>query len=105
MGMNLNGVPASCGPMGSGSFVNDPRGYQGLDAAGNLGWAVASDTTWTTYTAELRMTRLSTIGATTTLYCKTRSTNPAPAGGSYASGAPNIAIPANALGTYILVAK
>ena len=104
MGMNLSGTPATCSPIGV-SFVNDPRGYQGLDAAGNLGWATASDTSWKTYTAELRMARVSALGGTTTLYCKTRSTDPAPAGGSYASGAPNIAVPANSLGTYILVAR
>jgi hypothetical protein len=102
--MQTNGVPATCGPIGE-EYVNDPRGYQGLDAAGNLGWAISTDPTWATYSAELKMARVSSLGGTTTLYCKTRSTNPAPAGGSYASGAPTIATAANSLGTYVLVAK
>jgi hypothetical protein len=104
IGMQTNGVPATCGPIGE-EYVNDPRGYQGLDAAGNLGWAISTDPTWATYSAELKMARVSSLGGTTTLYCKTRSTNPAPAGGSYASGAPTIATAANSLGTYVLVAK
>jgi hypothetical protein len=33
---HLNGTPNNCGPIGVG-FMNDPRGYPGLDAAGNLG--------------------------------------------------------------------
>ena len=105
MGLTLNGSPSGCSLGGSGSYVNDPRGYQGLDAAGNLGWALAADTTWKNYTTEMRMARLTTVGMTTTLYCQNRSTDPAPAGGSYASGAPNIATAANSLGTYVLVAK
>jgi hypothetical protein len=96
---------SACQPFAAvGSFLIDPRSYLGLDANGNLGWANALDTTYTAYSAELRMARVTTLNGTTTLYCQNISGNPAPPGGSFASGAPNIASPANSMGTYILLA-
>ena len=100
----LNGTPPGCGPFGA-EFINSTRSYLGLDSGGNLAWAMPADNTWATYSAELRIAELASLGASTTLYCQNRSTDPAPAGGSYASGAPAIAIAGNSLGTYVLVAK
>lgn len=97
-------APALCGPFGV-SYSYDPRSYLGQDASGAIGWAVPSDNTYAAYALEMRMTQVSTLGGTTTLYCKNRTTDPAPAGGSYASGAPSIASPANSLGTYTLLAR
>jgi hypothetical protein len=99
-----NGIAGNCTSSGIG-FINSLKGYAGLDAAGNLGWAQPSDQTYTNYVSEFRMARVTTTGSTTTLYCKPRSGDPAPAGGNYDSGAPNIAAPANSLGTYVLLGK
>jgi hypothetical protein len=107
VGMDFNGGPANCTNLTSVgvSFIGNPKGYLGLDAAGNLGWAMPTSQAFTTYAAEMRMARVSPIGGTTTLYCKNRTGDPAPPGGNYASGAPNIAQPANSIGTYMLVGK
>ena len=102
--IQLNGTPESCGPIGA-SYVNDPRSYLGRDASGNLGWAVPQTNTWAAYSLVMRMAETTTIGASTTLYCKTQSTDPAPTGGSFSSGAPNIAIAGNSLGAFILLGK
>lgn len=104
VGLEFNGQPANCSPLSPG-FVNNRKGYVGLDPSGNIAWAMATDASFATYSAELRLARVSSIGAATTLYCKNRTGDPAPLGGSYASGAPNIAQSANSLGTYVLVAK
>ena len=104
IGMALNGTPSTCGPFGV-NLVSDSRGYLGLDSGGNLGWAIPLASTWTTYSSELRMAEVSTLAATTTLYCQKRSTDPAPVGGSYSGGAPAIATSGNSLGAYVLVAK
>jgi hypothetical protein len=100
------GGNAACNPFAAtGTFLNDPtKSLVGLDAGGYIAWANPADSTYTSYTAELRMARVTTLNGTTTLYCQNISGNPAPPGGSFASGAPNIATPANSLGTYILVA-
>jgi len=100
----LNGTPSNCGPFGA-SFIADHRSYLALDASGNLGWAVPTTSSWTAYSAVLRMAEAGNAGGTTTLYCQNVSADPAPSGGSFASGAPNIATQANAQGTFVLLAK
>ena len=104
VGLSINGTPTLCGPFGVG-YVNDTRSYLGRDASGNLGWAIPQTNTWSAYSLQMRMAEATTIGATTTLYCKNQTTDPAPAGGSFSSGAPNIAVAGNSLGSYILLAK
>lgn len=104
VGMQFNGTPSICGPFGVG-FMNSAKGYLGLDAQNNLGWAIGSDQNFTSYTLEMRMARVTSLGGSTTVYCKNRSTDPAPPGGTYASGAPAIAAAANSLGTYLLLAR
>jgi len=103
--LDYNGVASNCTNLGPSLIDNRARSYIGLDATGNVSWAMPSSTAWTSYVAEMSVQRLTTLGQTTTLYCKNRSTDPAPAGGSYASGAPAINSPANSLGTFVLVAK
>lgn len=100
----LNGPPA-CMNGAVYSIVLGSKSYIAQDGAGNLGWALPRDQSYATYASEMRMTRGSAIGEATTLYCQARNTDPAPPGGSYASGAPAINQAANALGTYVLVAK
>jgi hypothetical protein len=104
-GMQLNGPPASCLTPGSGSFVNDPRSYTGLDSNGVAGWAGATDANWTTYSVLYAMPQVATIGESATLYCSPTSGDPAPPGGSFASGAPAIQTAGNSLGAYVLVAQ
>ncbi len=104
-GMQLNGPPASCLTPGSGSFVNDPRSFIGLDDSGVVGWAGATDNTWTTYNVLYAMPQVASISDSTELYCSPTSGAPAPSGGSFASGAPAIQTPGNSLGTYTLVAQ
>jgi hypothetical protein len=100
----LNGPP-TCMNGAVYSIILGTRSYIAQDASGNLGWALPADQSYATYASEMRMSRVSTVGGTTTLYCKARSGDPAPPGGSYASGAPAINQAANATGTFILVAK
>lgn len=104
-GMQLNGPPVSCLTPGSGSFVNDPRSYIGLDASGVVGWAGASDNMWTNYNVLYAMPQVANISESTALYCSPTSGDPSPSGGSFASGAPAIQMPGNSLGTYTLVAQ
>jgi hypothetical protein len=104
VGMAYNGYATNCQSLGP-AFLTSPKSYIGLDATGNVGWAIPASYDYAAYTAEMRVQRVSALGGTTTLYCKTRSTDPAPAGGSYASGAPAINQAANAIGTYILMGK
>jgi hypothetical protein len=99
----VNGAPKGCGPFGL-SWLVDPRSYLGQDAAGNIAWAIPLDASYLTYGVEMQMTQVTTIGGSTTLYCKNITANPAPAGGSFASGAPGIASAANLVGTFILLA-
>jgi len=90
-----------------GLFVANLKSYMGLDASGNLGWAQSGDKNtnpWNGYSALWRIARQTTLGSSTTLYCVTSTTDPNPPGGSFASGAPNIASAANAVGTYTLIA-
>lgn len=102
--VHLNGPP-TCMNGAVISIINSGKSYLAQDASGNLGWALPKDQAYSAYASEMRMARVSTIGQSTTLYCKARDTDPAPSGGSYASGAPAINQSANAIGTYVLVAK
>ena len=96
-----SGTPSSCGPVGVSGVINgapttdtpDSGGYLGLDAKGVLGWAVPTDNAWTTYAAEFSMIPVSALNDTTTLNCKNISTDPAPSGGTFASGAPDTSSP------------
>jgi hypothetical protein len=102
--MGNNGIGSNC-PTGGFSTIGAVKSYMGLDASGNVSWAMGTDLSYTAYAAELQMARVSTIGGTTTLYCKGISADPAPAGGSFASGAPGIAQAANVVGLFTLVGK
>ena len=99
---------ASCNGDAGGLYISDlAHSYLGLDAAGDLGWAESGDKSssgWNGYSALWRISRQSTVGGTATLYCASTTTDPNPAGGSFASGAPNIASPGNAVATYTLIA-
>ncbi len=99
-----NGPPA-CMNGGKVGIVHSGKSYLAQDASATLGWAMPTDQAYSNYASEWRMARVTTVGATTTLYCQARSGDPAPSGGSYASGAPAINQAANAIGTYILIAK
>lgn len=103
--MDYNGFASNCPNLGPAVVTNTAKSYIGLDASGDVSWAMPSDESFSSYVAEMRVQRLGTLGATTTLYCKSRTTDPAPAGGSYASGAPAINVAGNSFGTYVLVAK
>lgn len=73
-------------------------GYLGLDASGNLAWALPTDFTWTSYRAVFVMRRGGTVGSSVNLSCAFQSTVPVPAdGNSYASGAPSISAPSTTL--------
>src|SRR5437667_4562522 len=97
----LNGTPSGC-PIGvSGAF--NGKGYLGLDATGTLGWALPTDSSFSSYSTEFNMAQVTTLGGSTTLYCQLLSTDPAPAGGSFASGAPVISSPDYSAG-FVLVA-
>ncbi len=97
----LNGTPAGC-PIGvSGAF--DGKGYLGLDATNTLGWALPSDSSFTSYTTEFNMAQVTALGGSTTLNCKQISMDPAPAGGTFSSGAPVISSPDYSAG-FVLVA-
>lgn len=95
-----SGTPSSC-PIGISGLLNGaptvdtPKsgGYLGLDMNGVLGWATPTDDTWTAYGTELSMAQATTLNDTTTLNCKTISTDPAPSGGTFASGAPDTSSP------------
>jgi hypothetical protein len=74
-------------------FAGRGNGYLGLDGAGVLGWAGFSDVASTNYSAVMSMPQISTLGATTTFKCLTTTTDPAPPGDSFSSGAPVIPSP------------
>jgi hypothetical protein len=89
----LAGVPADC-PVGVPVVHNGPPGpnqggYLGLDGDGVLGWASATDQNWTMYDSLWSMDELTTLGDTTTVRCVPTSTDPAPPGDSFSSGAPD----------------
>jgi hypothetical protein len=86
----------------SGAF-ND-NGYLGLDAADTLGWALPTDPSFASYSSEFSMPQVTALGGSTTLKCKTISMDPAPAGGSFSSGAPVISSPDYSAG-FVLVAN
>ena len=97
----LNGTPSGC-PIGvSGAF--NGKGYLGLDATGTLGWALPTNSSFSSYSTEFNMAQVTTLGGSTTLNCQQISTDPAPAGGSFASGAPVISSPGYSAG-FVLVA-
>ena len=79
-------------------------GYLGLDSNGVLGWARPQTLAWDVYVAIFAMDQAQSLGNTSTMQCQDTSTDPAPAGGSFSSGAPNITSP-NAQVTLTLVAN
>lgn len=79
-------------------------GYLGLDSNGVLGWARPQTLAWDVYVAIFAMDEAQSLGDTSTMQCQDTSTDPAPAGGSFSSGAPNITSP-NAAVTLTLVAN
>lgn len=95
--LGLDGTPSTCSPIGvSGAINGAPNGntlggYLGLDASSVFGWATPTDNTWATYSAEFSMPQLTALNQTTQLKCRKISTDPAPSGNTYASGAPTIA--------------
>ena len=110
LGFYLNGEVDNCPPLSSlGAFDIAGAGYLGLDGSNTLGWALgisaAGSSTISTYTSEFSMLQQSTVGGTTTLYCKTISADPAPSGGTFASGAPNISGSATVSVPMVLVAN
>src|SRR5438874_2296941 len=78
--------------MGSSGAFNG-RGYLGLDTTNTLGWALPTDNSFASYSSEFSMAQVITLGGSTTLKCKQISTDPAPAGGNFSSGAPAISSP------------
>ena len=98
----LNGAPGGCPIVTSGAF--NGRGYLGLDAANTLGWALPTDNSFSSYSSEFNMPQVDTLGGGTTLKCKAISQDPAPAGGSFSSGAPAIPSPDYSAG-FVLVAN
>lgn len=113
--LGFSGNPPGCntpppGPRSVGGVISGPPnggglgGYLGLDTNGVLGWALATDDSWATYATEFSMPQKSNLGDSTTLKCKNISSDPSPPGGTFASGAPNIAT-ADYSANYVLVAK
>ncbi len=99
----INGLPKGCGPFGL-SWIVDKRSYLGLDGAGNVSWAIPTDATYSAWAVEMQMPQVTALGASTTLYCKNITSDPAPSGGSFSSGAPGIATAAYSIGTFVLLA-
>ena len=79
-------------------------GYLGLDSNGVLGWARPQTLAWDVYVAIFAMDEAQSLGDTSTMQCQDTSTDPAPVGGSFSSGAPNITSP-NAQVSLTLVAN
>ena len=79
-------------------------GYLGLDSNGVLGWARPQTLAWDVYVAIFAMNEAQSLGDTSTMQCQDTSTDPAPVGGSFSSGAPNITSP-NAQVSLTLVAN
>ncbi len=72
---------------------NRAGGYLGLDSNGVLGWARPQTLAWDAYVATFAMDEAQSLGGTSTMECQDTSTDPAPAGGSFSSGAPIITSP------------
>ena len=72
---------------------NRAGGYLGLDSNGVLGWARPQTLAWDVYVAIFAMDEAQSLGDTSTMECQDTSADPAPAGGSFSSSAPNIASP------------
>jgi hypothetical protein len=107
--IGLNGTPMTCGPFGSAGAIAAPSGdgyggYLGRDTTGTLGWAFPTDNMWSSISTELAMAEKQNLGETTTLLCRKVTSDPMPAGGTYASGAPMIASPDYSV-TMMLVAR
>lgn len=108
--LGLNGSQNGCPVSGAaGAMNNAANGYLGLDSSGHLGWALGSWSSstggFTSYSTEFMMPQVTTLGATTPLYCVGISSDPAPARGSFSSGAPAISSPSNQVATMVLVAQ
>lgn len=73
-------------------FPGDGNGYLGLDADDVLGWAGTNDGV-SAYSTVMSMPQATAQGAMTTFKCLETTTDPAPAGGSFSSGAPDIPAP------------
>ncbi|HYV57402.1 MAG TPA: hypothetical protein VE911_07655 [Candidatus Nitrosopolaris sp.] len=98
----LNGAPSGC-PIGvSGAF--NGHGYLGLDATDTLGWALPTDDSFSSYSTEFNMAQVTTLGGSTTMNCQQISTDPAPPGGNFSSGAPVLSSPDYSAG-FVLVAN
>ena len=94
LGMGINGQLSGCGPIGPRFlFPGRGNGYLGLDSNQVLGWASFSDAQATTYSVELAMPEVSTLGQATTLKCVDITSDPMPSGDSFSLGAPMIANP------------
>ncbi len=85
-----NGTQNNCPPIGPDGAFNNHQGYLGLDGTNTLGWAVPVDQNYTTWASEFSMPQQTMIGQSSTLKCLTITSDPAPAGGTFASGAPAI---------------
>jgi len=103
--LRLNGTPQTCAMNLYPAFVNIAESYVGLDTNKVAGWAVFGQQDFKTYSAVFAMPQVTDITDTTDLYCQNTTTDPAPSGGSFASGAPAIQTAGNSLGTYTLVAQ
>ena len=98
----LNGTPGGC-PIGvSGAFST--KGYLGLDPTDTLGWALPTDSSFSSYSTEFSMAQVTTLGGSTTMNCQQIAADPAPAGGNFSSGAPVISSPDYSAG-FVLVAN
>lgn len=108
LALNQNSMgPSNCqwSNQGGGAATSE-AGYPGLDSDDVLGWAtgVAGNGGFTPYTMEFAMKRVMSIGETTSVYCKAISADPAPASGTFSSGAPDIMTDENKAATLVLVA-
>lgn len=85
--------------------ANRPGGYLGRDAAGTIAWTMSTEGYGVSQHSLWIMPEVTTPGATATLKCLVTSNPPVPSSGdTYASGAPNIALPTSTL-TMRLVAR
>jgi len=91
--MHDNGQPTGCGPFDVLFYFSGAgHGYLGRDSGGVIGWA-GTDDGFTGYTSVMRMTEAAGVGDPTVFECLETTTDPAPAGDSFASGAPDIPSP------------
>jgi hypothetical protein len=92
------GVPSQSSAADASTSPEDTSGsraggYLGLDSNGVLGWARPQTLAWDVYVAIFAMDQAQSLGNTSTMECQDTSTDPASAGGSFLSGAPNITSP------------